>query len=1217
MITKVKISELEESQECKGAYIPASLADGRTVKLKADGVSAISKEVINLVYNARNGVDVSALEPGKYRLVAKRVLSTDPVLPTGSTAVLEVVDITGQTIESGNGTGAFLTGFCKINSDGKIVPDVAFNVLKFENNAWSEVNGGQEITLPITSDDVSYYETVLTDYLDGLGEGLKEMEFSASNPINVSLIGSNDPIPAGVYSVKSSGDIRATHGLLTVSYKSGTAVPGGGAMFVGFGEIYSNGIVPSSTFNILKCSGKNETWSVVGGLTDIRYSDVKSDNGDKLLKDELASMTGRLDELNNYDDSMIKNDIAVLSDKVDMIDSSVCIDFSERKVGSFNYGGNKYDLFEKSVKMDIGLIDKDETGVTEVVLSENPLGRDLYIKVEAIVVSASGTFMPDVFDIQKIYINDKRDTVLQLACKRTVSETITNAFVTVRYVKDMISYKNLSLSIPVSDLGITSANDIDVSFAPLKYDKKFVLSWTTDDALLCIYSYMHKYINGKYIDDTYNYHDWMAPTTGFTPSRVLCSTDGCGNDVRFRVDSAWVSYNNNISDGIHSDKNAFLYVSWPEMVTFLDFFNTAMNHGGGDESKPLESMRMCGDRLLEKTGYYPFLLLIPGGKTGYQEAVESLDSLYHYSIKENLNYSTDTITSDSFKSKTGLLCRKTYDGMSFEQLCSYIDVQATRNDHPYVYMGGHLVSDTNERIKWTDAVKPFLDYLHDTYGKGGSDSIWFAGPEEVYEYLFTRTYSMTDKRVVDGNLVVNLKVAEMPAFKRFDCTLLLSKVAGFTALPAVTAGDGVMKLSKGLKDGKILLNVNYNRNLLNLAEKYTSIWEGSQTVSAKEDALYFAGMLSDSLRQPFDERINAQEVAPEITSFTINSGDEVTYEGNVTINLTVKGNYTHYRIAEESDDFTGCEWIEKTGDITYGLSGLYGAKNVYIQVKNQYGNSVTANATIVYAERPVGTHTVTARSNNTDYGTVSPASQSVADGGTATVTATAKTGCVIESWANVSSSTGTGSSSGTASVINVTADRSVVCNFKTIPQTNKRKAVISSGWQQDEAGLDAATGICKMRNIAGMKDIRATDSSVLGQIGFDKMTVVGSPTNNNCGAVTGDDSGAYPDIYLAHFISSFSQTIENKGIISMLLGTGSYKIRVLASITNGSRVGNYTYDVDGVVRNVDIVNNLTEWMEWDVVSDGITKIVLTANPGDFVNKVNTYAPVNIIEILEL
>ena len=152
-------------------------------------------------------------------------------------------------------------------------------------------------------------------------------------------------------------------------------------------------------------------------------------------------------------------------------------------------------------------------------------------------------------------------------------------------MKGLLSFDTFDISIPLTELGISSADEITVEMPALKYDKKFALSWTTDDSILGIYCYLHKYINKKYIDDVYNYHDGMTPSTGFIPTRILCSTDGCGNDVRFRVDSGWVSYNSKGSDGIHSDSFPYQYVRWSEMVTFLDFMNTAMNHGGGDQTK--------------------------------------------------------------------------------------------------------------------------------------------------------------------------------------------------------------------------------------------------------------------------------------------------------------------------------------------------------------------------------------------------------------------------------------------------------------------------------------------------------------------------------------------------------------------------------------------------------------------------------------------------------
>lgn len=961
--------------------------------------------------------------------------------------------------------------------------------------------------------------------------------------------------------------------------------------------------IPSkNTGDTLSASEFNQVVSAVNSKVDVVSGKGLSTN-DYTAADK-ATLSGMSDRVTS-----LENRIDVLSGNV--------ISLEEHEAGVLRYGGKEYTVYELTAEL--GGLPTTSGGTAIVVLSPFPCGDGLYLSIPNLSVSSGDSFLPSAYAVKRIYVNEHLDTVAEIVCKESVTG-IPKVLLTVQYVKGLLSYDAFELSIPLSELGITSAEEISVGMPALKYNKKFAFSWTTDDAILGIYSLIFKYINKKYIDDTYNYHDGMSPTTGFTPSRVLCSTDGCGNDIRFRVDSGWVSYSSTMSDKIHSDSFPYQYVRWSEMEIFLDFFNTAMNHGGGDQTKPLESIEMCGNRLNEKTGYFPYLLLVPGGTTGYPETAEMLDYIYHYHNKLNLNYSTDKLTKADFEVKTGLLGRKTYDGMTYEQLCGYVDGEAVRTDHPYIYMGGHVVADSSEQIKWTDAVKPFLDYLYDTYGKVGNDTIWMAGPEEVYEYLFTRAFSVISSSVDGGNLVIKAKIARMPLFKRFEYSLLLKKISGsLSSTPTVSINKDVMKLASGLKSGELLINVNYNEKLPELAEKYTSKYEQTSSDIDKEDAMYFVSMLNDNLQAPFLARLTANENPPILNSISINSGATTTYERNVSIVLDVTGGITHYKIGEDST-LVGASWIAGTSKtISYTLSNAYGNKTVYMQVKNTYGESAIKSSAINYAEQSSASFTVTGASNNSAYGIVTPASQVVAQGGTANLSAQANDGFEIGSWSFATSSTGVGTASGTATVTNVQYDKSVICNFKSIGGGGAGGGIILL--PADTPSLVTLPNGLKASKVRARFSTAQKDSPVyntLGETAGNKVVSADSlpagvadlDTSSSTNPVLSGNSGVYPDAYINVMYGVYNAGVypSTRGLLRLTgIKSGTYKVKVLYSTQKAltsAQISGITYEANGVAVNppsgFNPTNNNSTFIEMDNVtvgSDGILDIYMGNTQG--------------------
>ena len=127
------------------------------------------------------------------------------------------------------------------------------------------------------------------------------------------------------------------------------------------------------------------------------------------------------------------------------------------------------------------------------------------------------------------------------------------------------------------------------------------------------------------------------------------------------------------------------------------------------------------------------------------------------------------------------------------------------------------------------------------------------------------------------------------------------------------------------------------------------------------------------------------------------------------------------------------------------------------------------------------------------------------------------------------------------------------------------------------------------------------------------------------GAVTGDDSGVYPDEYLWHNSAMGANAVKNESI-TFTLPAGTYKVRIFTNTIWAQRVipnealsykavtdtdeKAFTLPTSGVQNNI---ANLTEPVTVTVGENGMLRI-------DFgVGSAGTYyyAPLNIIEIEEV
>lgn len=357
----------------------------------------------------------------------------------------------------------------------------------------------------------------------------------------------------------------------------------------------------------------------------------------------------------------------------------------------------------------------------------------------------------------------------------------------------------------------------------------------------------------------------------------------------------------------------------------------------------------------------------------------------------------------------------------------------------------------------------------------------------------------------------------------------------------------------------------------------------------------------------------AKEIDPVLDSVIINSGAASTIERNVSVKLTTTGSFTHYKMAETAD-LLSTPWIQiSTNTISYTLSNMLGNKTIYVQVKNNVGESSVKSASIILQEKPSNIFVITAKSNNTNYGTVTPSTQNVLQGDTATVTVIARSGYIIESWSGVITSTGLGTDSGTAMVTNIQGDRIVTCNFKQKTTDSGTKTILSFPWSFGDQGI-VESGITKVY----LGNVNTTYTLPIGNITLNGKG--GTNYSNLIGATTGNDSGIYPDKFLERGVNYSGNTSDPAvGKISISnMANGTYRIGILTNISSSAAWASYIADpsmvilsVNGAQKNpVKITNNTDTLTVFEniVVADGILNIDIN------ISIINKRCVINAIEI---
>nr|DAR79093.1 MAG TPA: Putative polysaccharide deacetylase [Caudoviricetes sp.] len=658
----------------------------------------------------------------------------------------------------------------------------------------------------------------------------------------------------------------------------------------------------------------------------------------------------------------LKGKRGIKGDKGDPGTSSLLVISSEeKKVGTFNLG-ESHDLYQRAFK--ISGLPKTVDENKEFILTNEPLGYGIYLSIEGFSVSSGkkmqAEFFTNLYEIKKIYVNADMQTIAVIRCKETTILDL-EAVLQVTYCKFFGDKITLEVTLPS---GIDPI-DVNLTFPKLKYNKKMLISYTMDDCPANAYDKIFTLINKKHVTQgNYFVHVGQNPAPGsIIPDSFMEITDGCGINKRFACGVAiWPrngeyddgSEGRMMGDGIKIPGNYQQpYLKWTDLPPLFDFGWSVYAHDTVGDLTTVEGiiagLEKDHAREREMAGRCCKVMQRPNG-----------DEKYVFAAKENPYFVMCNSESDSSNAKTVKIdpfsdfelykqnIYRRFIGSDAQEIINEIDGNYALESPLWYHFAGHRPGEVTTTI---------LQHIANVYGKSGSDDVWFASVDEYYEYWFMMKYTTIIKQTEGQRIKFTLFVPAASDFYYRDISLNVSGISSLEGL-SINSSDNCKGGSFGIKDNQLLVNLDFNPNLIDRVEKYVSKFEITEDLFDREDALYFVHLLKSNLQSPFLERINAISSPPVLIEAKINNGETTTRSRSVNVTSVYSGTASHYKISE-SPDFSGAEWQIISEPVSFILSEGEGLKTVYLKLKNDFGESSTIFANITLEIVPFALNSIT------------------------------------------------------------------------------------------------------------------------------------------------------------------------------------------------------------------------------------------------------------------
>jgi peptidoglycan/xylan/chitin deacetylase (PgdA/CDA1 family) len=333
--------------------------------------------------------------------------------------------------------------------------------------------------------------------------------------------------------------------------------------------------------------------------------------------------------------------------------------------------------------------------------------------------------------------------------------------------------------------------------AILKHNKDFAYSFTFDDGTSDVFSHVLPLFQGGKVQNS-----------TFLP---LYYTDGCGNDIPFRGGIAWNSVNPTGVD-VHTGE-VKEQLTWKQLDTLYDKGWDVFNHSYSHRARwttPMLAIDYYNEIVKNQTAVKAKtskkiempVFVVPSGDDNYQDVALELGNKIVFDQASGLKgIGGFTLSGDLDLEKLKLHRQIVDESLNYSNILDKVAAKSTSTTPIWYNEFTHRIDATAGAFNF-EVFKNHLQKAANTWGKNGTDRMWMAPLQEVYEYLVFRKTIKFTSQVVGKTLEINFDLSQVPTWlRRKVLTLVINSNTNYSR---VDVPETIIKTFKGTGETKIL-----------------------------------------------------------------------------------------------------------------------------------------------------------------------------------------------------------------------------------------------------------------------------------------------------------------------------------------------------------------------------------------------------------------------------
>lgn len=324
----------------------------------------------------------------------------------------------------------------------------------------------------------------------------------------------------------------------------------------------------------------------------------------------------------------------------------------------------------------------------------------------------------------------------------------------------------MKANITTSKITITffaSPQTYNITIPELKYNKDFCLGFHLDDGAQDIYTSGYKLLDGGIID-------------GIT-YEGLSYTDGCGNDIRFKMSTAIYSLANDQIADVHNE--AGYYIRWSQVNELYKKGWGVYNHGytADPTLDPLYSVVNNHIYVKSKTndavegGIDMRIFVNPNGIDSYTNF--AFQENYRLCFVEHYTFGNPyfDVTTSWIKGNIRMGRTNLVSNIDLTEIVDEMAALSINGSHYWGSVFSHSITNATFGYDF-EMFKEYMTYISDTYGKNGQDNIWMTTEEETLDYSILKDLLVVNESW-NGNILEITFSGDLPDDLRFYNTSLV------------------------------------------------------------------------------------------------------------------------------------------------------------------------------------------------------------------------------------------------------------------------------------------------------------------------------------------------------------------------------------------------------------------------------------------------------------